>query len=68
MKKLIFIAVSLSLFIGCAERRQGPMERAGARVDEIADNIEEGKPALHRKGPLEKAGEAVDDALDGDRR
>lgn len=68
------VVISFCLFgallcIGaCHERRAGPLERAGERMDEIKDNAEEGKPLLHKKGSLEKAGEAVDDAISGNDR
>lgn len=59
------IVVGLSTTYGCQPKKQGPLERAGERVDEIADNISEGEPALKKKGPLERAGEAVEDTFDG---
>lgn len=68
MKRNLFVALALIMSISLtACHKQGPMERAGERVDEIGDNIAEGKNPLHKKGTLEKAGEAVDDAVDGRR-
>ena len=64
IKHIITALVLMGLLSACQTRREGPLERAGARADEIRDNAEEGKPLLHRKGPMEKAGEAVDDAFD----
>lgn len=58
---------ALCIAVGC-EKRQGPLEKAGNRVDEIVDNAKDGDPLFHKKGPIEKAGEAVDDALDTNRR
>lgn len=69
--KLIITGVFLvtsSLFLGCAREEPGPLERAGMRADEIADNVKEGERPLKRKGPLERAGESIDEAFDGDRR
>lgn len=63
---LTFILVSTVVF-GCTERRKGPMERAGERIDEIGDNIRDGDAPLKKKGPLEKAGESIDDTLNGRR-
>lgn len=51
--------------VGC-ERRPGPYERAGKRVDEIADNVREGENPLKRKRTGELVGEAIDDAVDGE--
>lgn len=66
IKLATILFVSSALCAGCAERRnEGPWERAGSRVDEISDNIQEGKPALHRQGPAEQTGEAIDDMLTG---
>ena len=44
------------------------MERAGSRVDEIADNVRDGDPPLKKKGAMERAGESIDDALGTDNR
>lgn len=56
------LAVCALLMTACHERRAGPMERAGERVDEIGENIREGDPILHREGPAESIGEAIDEA------
>lgn len=67
-----FAVCSLLLLITCfgtaCTRHQGPVERAGERVDEVIDNVSEGEAPLKKKGPLERAGESIDDTLDGDRR
>lgn len=65
---LLLVALLLSPISGCAERRAGPAERAGERLDEIGDNIREGKPPLHKKGAMEKMGESLDDATGANRR
>lgn len=68
MKKLVSILI-LGLFVtACHTREAGPMERAGERVDEIADNVAEGRNPLHKKSPIEKLGESIDEATDGDGR
>lgn len=54
-------------FAACT-KRQGPLERAGERTDEIMDNVSEGENPLKRKGALERAGESIDETLGNDRR
>jgi hypothetical protein len=56
------LAATICLISGCADNR-GPGERAGARIDEISDNIAEGRAPLHKAGPVEKAGRSVDRTL-----
>lgn len=68
MIRILLLIALTSLLCACPEKKSGPLERAGARADEIVDNAEEGKPLLHRKGPAESAGEALDEALDAPRR
>lgn len=68
MIKRTLILLLLLVSAACHTHRPGPFERTGARLDEIKDNVEEGKPVLHKKRPLEKAGEAIDDALDNNDR
>jgi hypothetical protein len=46
------------------EKKQGPGERAGEKIDEAVDKV---KDAIDPKGPAEKAGEKVDKALGNDR-
>jgi hypothetical protein len=64
MKIIIVVIVATALFIliGCQEK--GAVEKTGARIDEIVDNIEDGDPALKRKGPMEKMGESIDETID----
>ena len=56
----LLIATTLAS-VGC--KKDGPLEKAGSRVDEVADNVKDGDPILKKKGPLEKTGEAIDDAV-----
>lgn len=58
----VVLAVCAVVLSACHERKAGPMERAGQRVDEISENIQEGDPILHREGPAERIGETIDDA------
>ncbi len=53
--------VAGSLASGC--ERQGPMERAGERVDETMDEAGE---AVDPSGPAEDAGERLDEATEPD--
>jgi hypothetical protein len=45
--------------VGCDP--EGPAERAGEEIDEVADNVDD---KIDPKGPLEKAGRAIDRAAD----
>ena len=63
MKYILAAVCIVGALSACHEREPGPFEKAGNRVDEIKDNVEEGKPLLHKKDSMEKAGEAIDDAL-----
>jgi hypothetical protein len=57
MKTLTMLAAAalvVGLLSGC---EQGPMEKAGEKVDKAMDS-------LSGKGPVEKAGERVDKAVD----
>ena len=67
MKKIILISLLTILFAGCDQQKEGPLEKAGERADEIGDNIKEGKAPLHQKGTMEKAGESVDKTLHTDK-
>ena len=62
---LLLAALSLTACLGC--HKQGPLESAGNRADEIVDNVREGEPPLKKKGTMEKAGESLDDAIHTDR-
>lgn len=52
-----------SALVGC--EREGPMERAGSEVDEMADEVREGDNPLQKDGPMEEAGESIDEAVEG---
>lgn len=56
--------IVLALGLGACEQ-QGPVERAGERVDETMD---EAKDALDPQGPAERAGEKVDDTVERAKR
>ena len=66
MKIVYQVMVASFLLLGIvACRREGPIEKAGEKVDEAVDNVVEGQSPLHKKGPAEKAGETIDNATDG---
>lgn len=54
------LGVGSLVAIGCDP--EGPAERAGEKIDEAADNIDD---KIDPKGPVEKAGRALDRATDG---
>lgn len=58
------LAVGAFLFLtGMSScHREGPVEKAGHKVDEAVDNIKEGQSPFHKKGIAEKAGEQIDNA------
>jgi hypothetical protein len=61
MKRLAISMVLLALAVaapGC-KRDEGPMEKAGAKIDETVDKI-----THPNEGPIEKAGRKIDDAVD----
>jgi hypothetical protein len=62
---LIELVMAACIFgvISC-QRHEGPLEKAGKKVDDAVDNVEDGQSPLHKKGAGERAGEAVDDAVD----
>lgn len=51
--------IFLGLTIGCSD--PGPAEKAGEKVDETVDSVEE---ALDPAGPAEKAGRKVDETME----
>ena len=53
------VAASGGLMTSC--KREGPMERAGQKVDDAASKLKE---KLNPSGPAEKAGKKIDDAVD----
>lgn len=66
--KVLMILLLLGSLVlgGCYKEKSGPFERTGERIDEMKDNVKEGKPILHKKGALEKTGEAMDETLGTD--
>lgn len=64
INKYIFLVSILLLTCFCGCQQKGPVEKTGARVDEIIDNVSEGEAPLKKKGPMEKAGEAIDETFD----
>lgn len=58
--------IILSGLIGC--QQQGPVEKAGERLDEAIDNVQHGDSPFKKKGPMEKLGESVDDAVKQDEK
>lgn len=63
MRKYILFTVVLVLIalIGCREK--GAVEKAGERVDEVIDNVQNGDATLREKGVMEKAGKSIDDSV-----
>ncbi len=66
--RLFFLVLLIAAVSSGGWRKQGPIERAGERVDEVAHNVADGDPPLEKRGALEKAGEAIDDTFDGDKQ
>jgi len=62
MKRPIAV-VTMALLLGsplvACERRQGPMEKAGEKIDQAVDEI-----THPNEGALEKAGRKTDEAID----
>jgi len=66
MKRMILcmlLGASVAQLSACA-KHEGPVERAGKKIDNAVDNVKDGESPFHKKGTAEKAGEAVDDAVD----
>ncbi len=61
MKRLAIAMVLFSLAIGApgCKRDEGPMEKAGEKIDETVDKI-----THPNEGAIEKAGRKVDEAVD----
>jgi len=60
-KRIAIATILFSLAIaapGC-KRDQGPMEKAGEKIDETVDKL-----THPNEGPVEKAGRKVDEAVD----
>ncbi len=64
MIQITCVTILLLLITSC--NRQGSVENAGERMDEIVDNVKEGENPLKKKGAGEKLGEAIDESIDGD--
>ena len=60
MDALVLISLALGVAsgaVGC--RQEGPMEKAGDKIDEVIDDI-----AHPNEGPIEEAGRKIDEAVD----
>ncbi|MBY0431281.1 MAG: hypothetical protein K2Q10_08795 [Rhodospirillales bacterium] len=57
MSQILLLAVPLLAVSAC--KQDGPAEKAGAAIDNAAQQV---KDAVNPPGPLEKAGRAVDKA------
>ena len=62
---LAFVTVAMLASSGVAmtacERKKGPVEKAGEKIDKAVDNVSD---AIDPKGPAEEAGRALDRATD----
>ena len=64
MRTVMLISMlALALACSACTKQDGPLERAGQKVDDAVDNVKDGQSPFHKKGAGEKAGEAVDDAV-----
>ena len=62
-KRIILSATILTLAIlGCDSK--GPAQKAGEHMDEVVDNVREGKPPLKERTTLEKLDAKIDRAVD----
>lgn len=61
MNGFVAIALALGVALGAlaCEREQGPLERAGERVDEVVDDI-----THPGEGPVEEAGRKLGEQVD----
>ena len=55
----VLVIVGALAGVGC--ERQGPVEKAGEKVDQA---VEAAKDKLNPEGPVEKAGKKVDEAVE----
>ena len=53
------VVLGLCLSTAACSAHKGPAQRAGARMDQAADNASD---AVHPKGPAQKAGRTIDRA------
>ena len=61
---VVFCALAATLgFATAGCEKKGPAERAGEKIDNVADKIDD---AVDPKGPVEKLGRKVDRAVDRD--
>ncbi len=61
------IAAALFLTISAAAcANEGPVERAGKKLDDAADNVSEGESPFKKKGAAERVGESIDEAVGND--
>lgn len=60
---LLFATVSC---LGCTTK-EGPLEKAGEKVDDAVDNVKDGQLPLHKKGTAERVGDDIDKALGTDK-
>lgn len=63
MKGVIpIVALLAAVSLGACEKKEGPLERAGQKVDEA---VEKAADKLESKeGPAQQAGEKIDDAVE----
>ena len=59
---LAMLLAATSLVLPGCEKKEGPLERAGKRLDHAVDDL------AHDEGAAERAGKRVDKALDDARR
>jgi hypothetical protein len=57
---LTVLSAASTMMLAC-ERKKGPVEKAGQKIDNVVDNVSD---AVDPKGPAEKAGRAIDRATD----
>ncbi|MFN8390831.1 MAG: hypothetical protein U0136_11115 [Bdellovibrionota bacterium] len=67
IRQLVAVACLFGV-AACNHRHEGPVERAGEKIDDAVDNVKDGQSPFHKKGVAERAGEAIDDATGGNRR
>jgi ABC-type transporter MlaC component len=62
----LLLSVVMLLAVGLAGcESEGPVEKAGKKIDEAMESIKEtAQEATDKDGPAEKAGEKLDEALD----
>lgn len=64
IKTGLFTTITLaSLLAVSACEQQGPAEKAGEKVDNAVENLQD-KYDKQTKGPMERTGEAIDESID----